>query len=318
MRYDYSSVGFYTFDCLGWPYANVPPGGGTVLLDEIALAVSGAAGVAAIVGAKLGLKTKAVGGVGQDLMGDWVLKRIAEFGVDLEDLRRYQGVPTSSSIVLTRADGSRPALHVKGATGAFVIEPDRFDAVTDATVFHMGGIGLMDAMDGARNAALMKHARSRGCITTVDVFAGSKADLPDVEAVLPYTDYFIPSVEEAEALSGLTDLTEMARFFLNLGAECCVFTLGENGAYYHHRNGTTFTMPAFKVPVKCTCGCGDAFNAGFATGLIRGMAPEDAVRLAQACSALNATGLGSQAGVVDFDQVSAFARTNPVLEPARA
>lgn len=192
MKYDYSSVGFYTFDCLGWPYVSVPPGGGTVLLDDITLAVSGAAGVAAIVGAKLGLKTKAVGGVGRDLMGDWVLNRIADFGVDMEDLRRYPDVPTSSTIVLTRADGSRPALHVKGATGAFVIEPDRFDAVTDATVFHMGGIGLMDAMDGARNAALIKHARSRGCITTVDVFAGSKADLPDVEAVLPYTDYFHP------------------------------------------------------------------------------------------------------------------------------
>ena len=82
MKYDYSSVGFYTFDCLGWPYVSVPPGGGTVLLDDITLAVSGAAGVAAIVGAKLGLKTKAVGGVGRDLMGDWVLNRIADFGVD--------------------------------------------------------------------------------------------------------------------------------------------------------------------------------------------------------------------------------------------
>ena len=50
----------------------------------------------------------------------------------------------------------------------------------------------MDAMDGPRNAALIRHARERGAITTVDVFAGSPADLPDVEAVLPWTDYFIP------------------------------------------------------------------------------------------------------------------------------
>ena len=27
-------------------------------------------------------------------------------------------------------------------------------------------------------------------------------------------------------------------------------------------------MPAFDVAVKCTCGCGDAFNAGFAVGLV--------------------------------------------------
>jgi sugar/nucleoside kinase (ribokinase family) len=313
MSYDYTSMGFYTFDCLGWPFSEVPAGGGTNLLTEIALAVSGAAGVAAIVAAKLGLKTCAVGGVGDDMMGDWVLQRTAQFGVDMTDLRRCPAVPTSSSIVLTRADGSRPALHVKGATGAFVVGEDRFDAVTDCTVFHLGGVGLMDAMDGARNAALMKHAKARGCITTVDVFAGSQSDLPDVAAVLPHTDYFIPSIEEAEALSGLSDRRKMVEFFFDLGAKCCVFTLGAQGAYYHNRDGTAFTVPAFKVAVKCTCGCGDVFNAGFAYGLIKGMAPRDAVRFAQACSALNATGLGSQAGIRDLAQVTALMNETPTL-----
>ncbi|MCV2866718.1 carbohydrate kinase family protein [Albidovulum sediminicola] len=313
MSYDYTSVGFYTFDCLGWPFTAVPPGGGTFLLDEIALAVSGAAGTSAIVGAKLGLKTCAVGGIGEDMMGDWVQQRIAQFGIDQTDLRRCPGVPTSSSIVLTRADGSRPALHVKGATGAFVVAPERFDAITDTKVFHLGGVGLMDAMDGEGNAALMKHAKGRGCITTVDVFAGSKDDLPDVQAVLPYTDYFIPSIEEAEALTGLTDKGEMARFFIGLGATCCVFTLGADGAYYHHRDGTIFQVPAFRIDLKCTCGCGDVFNAGFAAGLLRGMDPVETVRFAQACSALNATGLGSQAGVCDFDQVQKFMSTAAIL-----
>ena len=73
MRYDYSSIGFYTFDCLGWPFTAVPPGGGTNFIDELTLAVSGAAGTAAIAASKMGLKTLAVGGVGADLMGDWVL-----------------------------------------------------------------------------------------------------------------------------------------------------------------------------------------------------------------------------------------------------
>jgi sugar/nucleoside kinase (ribokinase family) len=173
MRHDYASMGFYTFDCLGWPFTRVPEGGGTVLLDEITMAVSGAAGTAAIVGAKLGLRTLAVGGYGQDMMGDWAVGRLEAFGVDTSAIQRLEGVPSSSSIVLTRPDGSRPALHLKGATGHFVVDESQFDAVTDARVFHMGGIGLMDAMDGPRNAALMRHAKERGCVTTVDVFAGS-------------------------------------------------------------------------------------------------------------------------------------------------
>ena len=311
MRYDYAAMGFYTFDCLGWPVSAIPPGGGTIRIDEIALAVSGAAGTAVIAAAKLGLDCLAIGGYGRDMMGDWAMDRIAQFGIDTSGLQRLDGVPTSASIVLTRPDGSRPALHVHGATGHFVVPESDWDRITDARVFHLGGVGLMDAMDGARNAALMAHAKRRGCITTVDVFAGSPADLPDVEAVLPHTDYFIPSVEEAQALTGLADLGQMARFFFDRGVKACVFTLGADGAYYHHRDGESFIVPAFQIDVRCTCGCGDVFNAGFAAGLLRGMSAREAVQLAQACSALNATGLGSQAGVVDFAQVTAFMHSTP-------
>ena len=130
--------------------------------------------------------------------------------------------------------------------------------------------------------------------------------MADVAAVLPWTDYFIPSVEEARALTGLTDLDAMAQVFLDLGAGACVFTLGAEGAYYRDRQGLSFTIPAFAIDVVCTCGCGDVFNAGFATGLLHGMTPQDCVRLAQACSALNATGLGSQAGIVSLPDTLTF------------
>jgi sugar/nucleoside kinase (ribokinase family) len=313
MGYDYASMGFYTFDCLGWPITAIPPNGDTFFIEDLTLAVSGAAGTAVIAAAKLGLSCLAVGGYGQDMMGDWAVERIAGFKIDTSGLQRIADVPTSSSIVLTRSDGSRPALHLKGATGAFVVPETDFDRVTDARVFHLGGVGLMDAMDGERNAALIRHAKKRGCITTVDIFAGSPSDLPDVEAVLPWTDYFIPSIEEARALSDLNGLDAVAEFFHDRGAMCCVITLGAEGAFYHHRDGTRFLMPAYVIDVVCTCGCGDVFNAGFAVGLLKGMSPQDAVRLANASSALNATGLGSQAGIVSFDETFAFMQQRPVL-----
>ena len=268
-----------------------------------------------IAAAKLGLNCLAIGGYGQDMMGDWAVERIASFGIDTSGLQRIAGVPTSSSIVLTRPDGSRPALHLRGATGAFDIPPADFDRITDARVFHLGGVGLMDAMDGPHNAALIRHAKERGCITTVDVFAGSPADLPDVEAVLPWTDYFIPSIEEARALSGLQSLDEVSEFFHARGVMCCVITLGAEGAFYHHRDGTRFAVPAYDIDVVCTCGCGDVFNAGFAVGILRGMEPRDAVRFASASSALNATGLGSQAGIVSMEETLAFMRQRPVRAP---
>ena len=308
-RYDYVSMGFYTYDCLGWPFTGVPPGGGTVFIDELTLAVSGAGGTAAIAAAKMGLKTLAVAGVGDDLMGDWVLQRLQHFGVDTSTVQRKQGWKTSSSIVTTRADGSRPALHMKGATGNFFVTDDMVDQVSDAKVFHAGGVGLMAAMDGGRTADVMKAAKAKGAATTVDIFAGSPADMPAVASVLPVTDYFMPSIEEAQALSGLSDPDDAAKFFLDLGVGACVFTLGGDGAYFHSRDGARLRMPAFDIAVKCTCGCGDAFNAGFAVGLAKGFDAETTVRFAQATSALNATGLGSQAGVESFEHTLNFMKT---------
>src|SRR5262245_4627978 len=309
MRYDYSSIGFYTFDCLGWPFTAVPPGGGCYFIDELTLAVSGAAGTAAIAAAKMGLHTLAVGGVGNDLMGDWVVQRLRHFGVDTSTMQQIKGAKTSSSIVTTRADGTRPALHMKGATGDFYVDDVLMKQVIDARVVHIGGIGLMDRMDRGRNAELMRQAKAHGATTTLDIFAGSESDLPAVAQVLPHVDYFSPSVEEAQALTGLSDKEEMARKFIDIGAKCCIFTLGADGAYYRDADGKTFEIPAFDITVKCTCGCGDAFNAGFAVGLCRGFDAETAVRFAQATSALNATGLGSQAGVESFDHTLTFMKS---------
>lgn len=152
----------------------------------------------------------------------------------------------------------------------------------------------------------MAEARRRGRITTLDVFAADRKDMANVAGLLPNTDYFIPSIEEAQALSGLIEKEEIGRYFVDLGVGCIVMTMGGEGAYYHHSDGTRFHMPAFDINVVCTCGCGDAFNAGFATGLIKGLNPEETMRLAQASSALNASGLGSQAGVTNFEAALDF------------
>ena len=50
-----------------------------------------------------------------------------------------------------------------------------------------------------------------------------------------------------------------------------------------------------------TTGCGDAFDAGFIAALHHRMDVETALRFAQASAGLVATGLGSDAGIVSFE-----------------
>jgi sugar/nucleoside kinase (ribokinase family) len=309
--FDYTSMGFITFDALCRPVTQIPPGGNTYFVEDFTLAVSGAAGSAVIVAAKHGLRARAVGGVGDDDMGDWVLMKLAKFGIDISMMARCEGFTTSSSIVTTRPDGARPALHKRGATDGFYIDDSQIDDLLDTRILHAGGVGLMNRMDQGRTEEIMAEAKRRGVITTLDVFASTPDDLPKVARLLPYTDYFLPSEEEARALSGLHENRDLAQFLIDRGAGCVILTLGADGAYYRHRDGIEFHTPAFKVDVKCTCGCGDCFNGGFATGLIKGVSMPEAVQIAQASSAQNATGLGSQAGVKDFAATLSFIRTTP-------
>ena len=65
-------------------------------------------------------------------------------------------------------------------------------------------------------------------------------------------------------------------------------------------------VPAIKVDVVDTTGCGDGFNAGFLTGLLGGCEPADAAGLGVACGAMVATGLGSDAGITSLRQVLDF------------
>jgi sugar/nucleoside kinase (ribokinase family) len=122
----------------------------------------------------------------------------------------------------------------------------------------------------------------------------------------------MPSIEEAQDISGKQGPEACAEFYLAKGATACVFTLGGDGAYYAHRDGTRRKSPAYEINVVDTTGCGDAFDAGFIAALHHEMDVETALRFAQASAALVASGLGSDAGIVSFDQTMTAMREMPV------
>ena len=301
MRYDVSVIGLYILDILGRPVVSIPERGNVAFIDEIRLTVAGTAGGTVVDTAKLGLKSLAVGAVGDDEKADFVLAALQKFGADVSAMQRLKGVPTSATILNVRPNGERPALHVRGASDHFDVPPALYDQVFDAPIVHLGGTGLLRKLDGEKSRILLTEAKKRGRIVTFDLIAASTETIAIVEPLLPFIDYFMPSIEEACDMSGQTRPEDCAAFYLDRGAQCCVFTLGGDGAYYAHKNGARLHVPAYKIKVVDTTGCGDAFDAGFITALHHQMEPEAAIRFAQAAAALVATGLGSDAGIVSFE-----------------
>ena len=83
MRYDVSVIGLYILDVLGRPVARIPERGNVDFIEEIRLTVAGTAGGTVVDTAKLGLRSLAVGAVGDDEKADWVLMTLEKHGIDV-------------------------------------------------------------------------------------------------------------------------------------------------------------------------------------------------------------------------------------------
>jgi sugar/nucleoside kinase (ribokinase family) len=301
MRYDVSVIGLYILDVLGRPVVRIPERGNVDFIEEIRLTVAGTAGGTVVDTAKLGLRSLAVGAVGDDEKADWVLLTLKKHGIDVSAMQRLRAVPTSATILNVRPNGERPALHVRGASDHFDVPPEMYDQVFDAPIIHLGGTGLLKKLDGPASTKLLQEAKRRGRTVTFDLIAANAETIAIVEPLLPHIDYFMPSIEEAMDMSHQRTPEECAKFYLDKGASCCVFTLGGNGAFYADKAGKRVRSPAYEVKVVDTTGCGDAFDAGFICALHHKMDAETALRFAQASAGLVATGLGSDAGIVSFE-----------------
>lgn len=301
MRYDVSVIGLYILDILGRPVSRIPEGGGVDFIKEIKLTVAGTAGGTVIDTAKLGLKSLAVGAVGDDEKADWIILTLAKHAIDTSAMQRLAGVPTSSTILNIRPNGERPALHVRGASDYFEVPPAMYDQIFDAPIVHLGGTGLLEKLDGPASLTLLREAKARGRTVTFDLIAANAETAKIVDPLLPYIDFFMPSIEEARGMSGQETPADCAKYYLDRGTKACVFTLGGDGAYYADAGGDSFSAPAYDVDVVDTTGCGDAFDAGMITALHHKMDKETAVRFAQAAAGLVATGLGSDAGITSFE-----------------
>lgn len=300
-----ASVGLTILDILGRPVERIPDGGNVAFIDEIRLTVAGTAAGTVIDMAKLGLDALCVAAVGNDEKGRFVINTMQHFGVDTSGVQVVDGVPTSATILNIRPNGDRPALHQRGASDHLRVPSAVMDDVAACEYVHVGGSGLLRSFDGPPTTDLLRRAKTGGATTTFDLIAPDENTINLLRDYLPSVDYFMPSMEEAEILSGLSNEDDIARYFLDLGAGACVFKWGSKGSFFADAE-SRYRVPAFKVDVKDTTGCGDAYCAGFIAGLANGFAVEKACSFASACAGLVATGLGSDAGIVDFDSTLAF------------
>ena len=278
--------------------AALPGPGELVATDDFLVQPGGCAANVAIGLATLGVPAAVAGRVGDDDFGRLVERDLASRGIDTRGVLRSADVGTSKSVIVPVVGEDRRFIHTFGANAAFTAE-DLDDATLDASeVVYVGGYLILPGLREEDLAHRLSAARARGARIVLDIAvpSGQKLSLEAVSRLLPLADYFVPNVDEARALTGMSDPARQADCFVERGAQCVLIKLGERGV--HVRSGVdAFELPAPAVEVVEPSGAGDAFAAGLIVGMLEGWELERCVRFASVIGASACTALGCWAGI---------------------
>ena len=247
-----SLLGFISLMFLDVPVSEIPSGQNLAILDEIRMTVAGTAAGASVDMAKLGLEVIAMGAIGNDEIGEFLLGVMQRYGIDTAHIKRKAEAQTSSTMLPIRPNGERPALHVIGANGELTYDDVDLDIIAQAQFLHLGGTPLLLKLDGEPASRVLRHAKESGATTTYDLLGIPSPDLAQkVEICLPYVDYFMPNYEESIMIAGISDRRDILRYFLDRGAKHVVLKLGAGGSsvgFYDNGRLEEIRVQASKCP----------------------------------------------------------------------
>ncbi len=212
---------------------------------------------------KLGITTRLMGKVGDDLFGQAILSIIESYEPGLAGgMVIAPGEASSYSVIISPPGIDRTFIHAPGCNDTFGADDIRYDLLKIVRLFHFGYPPLMARMysdNGAELASIFRRAKASGVTTSLDLSMpdpsrpAGRADWRTIlAATLPSVDVFLPSIEELLFMlrrslfdqltakageAGLVDyvspdiVSELGQTLLNMGAKIVGLKVGHRGLY---------------------------------------------------------------------------------------
>ncbi|MET0942236.1 MAG: PfkB family carbohydrate kinase [Mesorhizobium sp.] len=223
----------------------------------------GKGGNQAIAAAKAGANVRMAGAVGDDDFGRFLLKELADAGVDSSQVERLPNVGSGMSVAISDAGGDYGAVIVSGANllrdAAAVAGPDLWQGARVLI--------LQNEMPEGINIVSARAAKAAGA--TVCVNAAPYRPLSDEFVAL--IDVLVVNAIEAEELSGISvsDLASAAEAARALSDQfpAVVVTAGGDGVVGQMRGEGPVSLSAIPVKLVSTHGAGDVFVGALATAI---------------------------------------------------
>lgn len=271
-----------------------PAYGGKVPFVNEMYSPGGQVATAMVACAKLGLRAKYIGTIGDDERGRIQLESLRAAGVNRDHVRQRTNCPNQSAyIVIDQSTGERTVFWSRPDCLRITPEEIAPEQVTCARLLHIDGHDTPAVEHAAR------IARSHGIPVTVDVdtiYAG-------FERVLPLVDYLIASSEFPARWTRIDDpFDALAAIQKQHGMRVAAMTLGAHGALAL-AEGKYWYSPGFAVNCVDTTGAGDVFHGAFCYSVLQKMPLAEALDFSNAMAALNCTGMGARGHMAESAEI---------------
>lgn len=295
-QFDVTGVGLNATDTLIL-LPKFPAYAGKIAFDEEMYSPGGQVASAMVQCAKLGLRTKYIGTVGDDLRGKIQMESLRGSGIDISDVKVVTNCPNQTAyILIDKTTGERTVLWQRADCLRLEADDITEKMIAGTRLLHIDG---HDTLAVAKAASL---ARKHKIPVTVDV----DTIYQGFEQVLPNVDYLITSSEFPTAWTGEKDPFHALELIQQqYSMRVAAMTLGAYGALAR-MDGRFYYSPAFVVNCEDTTGAGDIFHGAFCYALLKEMSLQDSLEFANALAALNCTAIGARGGIATEEAAKAL------------
>ncbi len=312
-------VGDITVD-ISAPLPKPPVAGEDCLSPQLSMHCGGVGLNAAFALVRLGVPTRLVSCIGQDVFGDYVLGRATAAGIDTRYVQRTDLAMTGVFTIAVSPDGQRTFIGSRAANELLRPTPDLTHAIDDIDFVQIAGYVFLAQSSSQLADEIIAAAGKRHLPVLLDLgLAPSRERHDKLSRVFPLVDIVVANVAEAEALTGISEPDSAFAELERLGAREVVLKTGSDGCLIRHNNGV-MQVPGLEVDVVDTTGSGDAFNAGLIAGRRCGWSAAQCALLANACGAAAATivGAGEELPTIaEIDKILSGARLSGEWDVAR-
>ena len=321
-----SCMDLYSND-IGAPFAEI---------GSFAAYVGGSPTNISVGGQRLGLKTALLTAVGDDPVGEFVLRFLNAEGINTDYIPLKPGRRTSAVALGIEPPDRFPLVYYRENCADAALTMDDVDAspIGDARVFQFAGTNL--SVETSRTATLYaaEVARKAGATVVFDLdfrpdqWGDPRAFGVAVRSALRSVDVVLGTADEIRAAmlvdrdgvavshSQVSDAQVAGEDgtavpeILEMGPKVVIEKIGPEGARVYERTAqgaSTLEVAGFPVDIVNLLGAGDAFGAGYVYGIVNGWDAYRSARMGNACGAIVVTRHGCANFMPTLEEAMSFA-----------